>query len=52
MAREVLDAAVVQQFKQYLKDKNKIFENLTPNELEAESKKFLQVSKLTISLFV
>ena len=33
MSREILDAAVVQQFKKYLAKQDKVFEQLTKNEL-------------------
>ena len=42
MSREILDAAVVQQFKKYLTKQNKVFEQLTKNELKEESQNFLQ----------
>ena len=42
MVREVIDAAIVQQFKRYLKKKGKDFDKLTAEELKAESIKFLQ----------
>ena len=42
MVREVIDAAIVQQLKRYLKKKGKDFDKLTAEELKAESTKFLQ----------
>ena len=42
MSREILDAAVVQQFKKYLAKQDKVFEQLTKNELKEESENFLQ----------
>ena len=42
MVREVIDAAIVQQFKRYLKKKGMDFDKLTAEELKAESIKFLQ----------
>ena len=42
MVREVIDAAIVQQFKRYLKKIGKDFDKLTAEELKAESIKFLQ----------
>ena len=41
MSREVIDSALVQQFKDYLKEKEKNYEDLNTSELENESKNFL-----------
>ena len=42
MARETVDAAIVDQFKTYLKDKNKDFDELTEDEMKTESLNFLK----------
>ena len=41
MSREVIDSALVQQFKDYLKEKDKNYDDLNTSELENESKNFL-----------
>ena len=42
MARETVDAAIVDQFKTYLRDKNKDFDELTEDEMKTESLNFLK----------
>jgi hypothetical protein len=42
MAKEILDAAVVQQFKQYLTKKNLVYDQLSQVDLKKESTSFLQ----------
>ena len=42
MSREILDSAIMQQFKKYLKTKNKVLEVLQQAELKEESEKFLE----------
>ena len=42
MAREILNAAVVQQFKRYLKKKGKDFDKLTKEEVKSEGINFLK----------
>ena len=42
MSREIIDSAIVQQFKKYLKTKNKVLEELQENEMKEESVKFLE----------
>ena len=41
MSREVIDSALVQQFKDYLKEKDTNYDDLNTSELENESKNFL-----------
>ena len=41
MARETVDAALVEQFKTFLRSKDMDFDNLTSDELKAESLNFL-----------
>ena len=41
MSREVIDSALVQQFKDYLKNKDKNYDALNTTEMENESKNFL-----------
>ena len=42
MSREILDSAIVQQFKKYLKTKNKVLEELQKDELKEETENFLK----------
>ena len=42
MSREILDSAIVQQFKKYLKTKNKVLEELQMADLKEEVGKYLE----------
>ena len=42
MAREIVDAAVVQQFKTFLKEKDKDFNQLSAKEMKTESQNFIK----------
>ena len=42
MSKEILDAAVLKQFRDYLEDKGKHFEDLTLEELDNEHKSYIE----------